>query len=245
LSAAYFVQGEFLVMPALLPRAWISSLADEARAAREALVRTRLPGFKSSGSVGWMTLQERAPLIASLYRSAGLRDLIGGIVDAPIVAAPSWDAHACALYHYDRAGDRVGFHYDKSFYRGVRYTVLIGLVNDSTSKLVCQLHRREPQRPRREVQVVTDPGTVVVFHGDKLWHSVTPLGADETRTVLTLQYVTDPRMGLLGRIVSALKDGMAYFGFREVLRAALAPRFTSGRGVSDGRVDPGELGNPV
>jgi hypothetical protein len=35
---------------------------------------------------------------------------------------------------------------------------------------------------------------------------------------LTLEYVTDPRMHAGWRIISKMKDAIAYFGFRQVFR---------------------------
>lgn len=220
-SGAYFRQGEIAVLPGLLPEELVTRLADEVESLRNRRVRKQLPGYKKSESVGWRTLREAAPRIVSLFRSASLVDFLGRVVDAPIVPAPDWDAHACAVYHYERAGDGIGFHYDSSWYRGARYTVLIGLRNQSSARLVCDLHTREPHRAPRRIEVATDPGTVVVFHGDKVWHAVTPLAEGERRTVLTLQYVTDPRMGWLGRLVTLAKDALGYFGFREVVRTWL------------------------
>jgi len=230
ITSTYFRQGEFIVIPNALPTSVIAELVSEVEQARASLVRRALPGFKHSASIGWATLREQAPSIAALYRSPGLRALIARIADAALVQAPDTDAHACAVYHYDRAGDGIGFHYDTSWYKGALYTLLIGLDNASTSRLVCELHRREPHRPQRRVEVATNPGTLVMFHGDKLRHSVTPLCTGERRIVLTLQYVTDPKMGFLGRVVSMLKDALAYFGFREVMRAMVATRC---RGRSD------------
>lgn len=59
---------------------------------------------------------------------------------------------------------------------------------------------------------------MVVFNGDKLWHAVTPLGAGERRIILTLQYVTDQRMGPLKKLFSNMKDAFAYFGPAALMR---------------------------
>jgi len=233
-SGDYFRQGEFVVLPAFLGQRFVQDLRADFIAARSSLVRRRLPGYKRSESVGGVALRERALTIDALYRSPALLSVLRRLTDAPLRTAPDWDPHACAVYHYDRPGDGIGFHYDTSFYRGARYTVLVGLTNDSSSRLVCDLLRREPQRAPRRVEVSTDPGTLVLFHGDKVWHSVSPIGADEERTVLTLQYVTDPRMSLLGRIITLAKDALAYFGFREVVRTLVAARSRSRRAVEQG-----------
>jgi alkylated DNA repair dioxygenase AlkB len=219
LARTYFWQGELLAMPGLLPRTLVDALVEDVHRVRAAAVRRQLPGYKGSSSVAWPVLRAGAPSVAGLFHSAAFRGLVEEVADASLVAAPGWDPHACAVYHYDREGDGIGYHYDTSWYRGARYTVLVGLVNRSTALLSCDLHTREPQRPRRTLEIATEPGTVVVFHGDKVWHRVTPLGPGEERTVLTLQYVTDPRMSALGRAVSFAKDAFAYFGVRQAARA--------------------------
>ena len=140
---------------------------------------------------------------------------------------PSGDPHSCALYYYTEPGDHIGFHFDTSYYKGARYTVLVGLVERSSSRLVCQLYKNVPGRTPEERALTTHPGTLIVFNGDKLWHSITPLGADEERVSLTLEYVTDPSMNPLKRFVSNMKDAIAYFGFRRVfLESRKATRAT-------------------
>jgi len=62
----------------------------------------------------------------------------------------------------------------------------------------------------------TGPGDMVIFNGDKLWHSVTPLGEGEERTVLTMEYVTDQAMNPFKRFYSNLKDSFGYFGLKAV-----------------------------
>jgi hypothetical protein len=63
-----------------------------------------------------------------------------------------------------------------------------------------------------------DPGTVVLFNGDKLWHAVTPLGKGEERIILTLQYVTNQQIGPVKKLFSNVKDAFAYFGPAALLR---------------------------
>src|SRR5207237_5104871 len=127
--------------------------------------------------------------------------------------------------------DNIGFHHDTSYYAGVRYTVLVGLIERSSSRLVCQLYKDVPGRTVEEVRLATEPGTLVLFNGDKLWHAITPLGDGEERVSLTLEYVTDPRMTRVKRFVSDMKDAIAYFGFRAVFaRRGRSPATSAGRG---------------
>jgi hypothetical protein len=63
---------------------------------------------------------------------------------------------------------------------------------------------------------------MVIFNGSKLWHAIAPLEAGAERIVLTMEYVTDPRMGTFQRFISNMKDAIAYFGFSAVMRGALS-----------------------
>jgi hypothetical protein len=60
------------------------------------------------------------------------------------------------------------------------------------------------------------PGALVFFDGDKLRHRITPIGPNERRVSLTFEYVTDPSMHPWWRLISNMKDAVAYFGLRQV-----------------------------
>jgi hypothetical protein len=132
--------------------------------------------------------------------------------------SPSDDPHAYAFYFYTRAGDHIGWHYDTSYYAGRRYTLLIGVIDESTSRLDYQLHTREAGVAMVPGSLQIPPGGLVFFDGDKLRHRITPLAAGEMRVSLTFEYVTDPTMRLWRRVISNMKDAVAYFGFRQVFR---------------------------
>jgi hypothetical protein len=122
-------------------------------------------------------------------------------------------------------GDHIGFHYDTPYYKGARYTVLLGLLQHSTEcRLIAQLYKADPTRQMQELWLVTPPGAMVIFNGNKLWHAITPLEEGAERIVLTLEYVTNPQMSPVHRFISNMKDAIAYFGFSTVLRGALRRR---------------------
>jgi len=220
----YRDQNEFFHLSRFLPPATIDALLADVRQVRDRLNRNYIPGHKKGGSVSYYTLAEKAPAILALYRSPALMGFLSRLSDARLLLCPDQDPHACALYFYTEPGDHIGFHYDTSYYRGARYTVLIGLVERSMSRLVCQLYKDDPTRETREVSIATDPGCLIFFNGDKLYHAVSPLGAGEERIVLTLQYVTNPEMDGFRRLFSDLKDAFAYFGVGTLLRRKLFGR---------------------
>jgi hypothetical protein len=227
---AYWRQNEFLVLERALPAAVIGALAGEVDRVRPHVHRNYIPRHKKGGSVSAYTLAAEAPAILALYRHPAFIDFLTRVTGERPHPCPASDPHACALYFYTEPGDHIGFHYDTSYYRGTRYTVLVGIVERSTSRLVCQLYKDVPGRSPEEVRLATEPGTLVLFNGDKLWHAITPLGAGEERVSLTLEYVTDPRMTPFKRFISNMKDSIAYFGFRAVFAGRRGVRGPSSEG---------------
>jgi len=212
----YRRQNEFVVLERWLPPSLIGRLVTEVERARPRVHRSYIPRHKKGGSVGYYTLYAQAPAILSLYRSPALLDFVRAVTGAPVQPCPDSDPHSCALYFYTEPGDHIGFHFDTSYYRDRRYTILVGLIERSSSRLVAQPFKKLPGREPMEVRLATEPGTFVLFNGDNLWHAITPLGEGEERVSLTLEYVTDPGMAPLKRLFSNLKDSFAYFGLRSV-----------------------------
>lgn len=214
LRAQYWRQQQMLVIENFLPRTFIiEHLVPEVKKCMPHIHRVKIPGFKKSGSVSYHHLKNDAEQISQLYKMEIFRKLIEEIVDVRLEYCPERDGHAAALYYYTEPGDRIGVHYDKSFYKGSRFTVLLGLVQDSEqSKLICYPGASKKHPRKNPLPVVTHPGTLVIFNGDVLWHEVTPLGPGEERVILTLEYLTDTRISFLNKWLSDFKDRFLYFG---------------------------------
>ncbi len=223
LHQEYWGQNEFLVIKQFLPRAFVEEVfVPQAQAVKSELNRNYIPGHKKGGSVSYYTVQEKAPRFLELYRADSFRGFLDRLVQAKLMFCPDNDPHSCALYYYTEPGDHIGFHYDTSYYNGARYTILMGLVDRSNQcKLVCELFKDHPTQQPRHLELITEPGDMVIFNGDKLWHAVTPLGEGEERIALTMEYVTNPEMGTVKRLYSNLKDSFGYFGFATVFKRAL------------------------
>jgi hypothetical protein len=217
-GARYWDQDEFLVVEQFLDASSLTPLIAEANAMRSEINRNYVPTIKKGGSVSYFDLVRSAPSLVGLYRSPAFIELLSGITREQLLVCPDDDPHACALYYYTEPGDHIAFHYDTSFYRGKRFTVLLGLVEQSSCRLVCELFKRNPAHETQTLSVQTLPGTLVMFNGDKLHHAVTPSGPGEDRVVLSMEYVTDQSMGAVPRMVSKVKDAVAYFGLKSLRR---------------------------
>lgn len=214
----YHEQGEFLSLDAFLSQEAIHDLMQEVEHVRPQLNRNFIPGHKKGGSVSYFIVKESAPSLMALYKDQALIDWLSQLAGERLLLCPEEDPHSCALYFYTEAGDHIGYHYDTSYYKGARYTVLIGLLDRSNSRLACRLHTKDPSKETKELSLDTKPGSFIFFNGDKLHHAVTPLGENEERIVLTLQYVTNPEMGRFNRWFSNMKDAVGYFGLSALFR---------------------------
>lgn len=212
--AQQFEKNKFLVIDNFMPQDFVREhYLPEVAQCLPLANRVYVPRFKKSGSVSRNQLQQYAPALFNLYYSQEMKQFVESVVGEKILTSPIDDPHAVALYCYTEPGDHIGVHYDKSFYRGRRYTVLLGLIQDSVaSKLVCYPGANKLNRRKNPMPVFTHPGTLVIFNGDALWHEVTPLAENEKRVIVTMEYVTDQRMTRFNRLVSHFKDRLLYFG---------------------------------
>ncbi len=219
LARRYTEQDEFLVMEDFLP----PEVMEEWDAQLSALVpnihRNYLPGHKKGGSVAYDTVASVAPAITGVYHSPQLLAFLRRIVGAEMQECPTNDPHRCAFYAYTEEGDHMGFHYDTSFYKDRRWTLLVGFQDDSSSRLLCHLHTKNPGHEIEKLELKMTPGMLVLFNGDKVYHSVSPVKAGETRYVVSMQFVTTGEMNPFWRFISNMKDAVGYFGLRGVFGA--------------------------
>ncbi len=214
-------QGAFLSLRHFLPVELTAQLVAAVAAVEDAVNRNYLPGHKQGGSVSRHSIDARAPAIAELYRAPALLEFLSAVAGEPLFVSPPDDPHAYALYFYTRPGDHIGWHYDTSYYQGRRYTLLLGLIDQSSCRLEYELHTRSPGVAPVAGSVAIPSGGLVFFDGDSLRHRVTPLGENEKRVSLTFEYVTNPRMHAGWRLISNMKDAVAYFGFRQTFKRLL------------------------
>jgi hypothetical protein len=227
-------QGSFLYLDEFLAPEVTAQLVAGARGLLGEVNRNYLPGHKQGGSVSRHTIDRLAPFIAELYRSKELIGWLEQLTGDKLQVSPEDDPHAYALYYYTKAGDHIGWHYDTSYYDGRRYTLLLGVIDESSCRLDYELHTKNPDVADVPGSVQIPPGGLVFFDGDTLRHRITPAKDNEMRVSLTFEYVTDPNMRPWRRVISNFKDAIAYFGFRQVfsqlVRGATGGKHGKGNG---------------
>ena len=216
LRKTYLEQDEFLVMENFLPPEVMEHWDKQLEVLKPHVHRNFIPKHKKGGSVGYDTVSANAPAMNQVYQSPALLALLKKITGAEMQECPDSDQHRCALYAYTEEGDHIGWHYDTSYYKDRRWTLLVGFQDNSSSRLICKLHTRNPGHQAVTLSLKVAPGTLVLFNGDKVYHTVTPTRAGESRYMVSMQYVTNGDMNPFMRFVSNMKDSIAYFGLKEV-----------------------------
>ena len=216
LREKYSEQDEFVIVEEFLPSEVLSRWDLELEKLKPNVHRNYLPGHKKGGSVAYNTVNALAPSITGLYHSVPLLGFLRRVVGAEMNECPPNDPHRCALYAYTEEGDHIGWHYDTSYYKDRRWTVLVGFKDESSSHLLCLLHTRNSDRDVINLELQIKPGTLVIFNGDKVYHAVSPLKKGESRYIVSMQYVTTGKMNPFMRFISNMKDAVAYFGLRGV-----------------------------
>ena len=145
---------------------------------------------------------------------------------ADLKLCPDEDPHACALYFYTEAGGHMGYHYDTSYYRGARYTVLVGPGPGLVQPALCRLRTRQPGRAPIDLAVATDARR----HGDLQRRQGLPRGSPSQAG--SGGWCNDgirhqPGDGAPAARFSNLKDAFTYFGIRALLRGRAGARVPS------------------
>ena len=213
----YEDQGRMVVIDDFLSQDILERLLQGMESVRGEVHRNYVPGQKKGAAVSRMSLDANAIDFGQVYRSPALRKFLESITGEELLDCLESDAHTYALYLYEEPGDHIGWHYDTSFYKGKRFTLLLGLVENESCAFECVLHTRSSEREDLSQSYKLKPGSLVLFDGDQLRHRVTPMAeGDGSRVVLTMEYVTDRSMNPWRKMISDVKDAFAYFGIRDV-----------------------------
>ena len=210
---------EFIVIPDFLPKKIINYLQIESLKLNDCVHRSFIPRHKKGGSISRDKLFEKTNVFKQIYNSNELLQILTKITNENLEICPSDDQHGCALYYYNQKDDFIGYHFDTSYYNGKRYTLLIGIIDESSCYLEYELFHKQKSKEIKKDKTKVEPGTLVLFNGDKLRHRITPAGKGDLRIVLTLEFVSDTNMSPFLKFVSNMKDSIAYFGFKNVFKS--------------------------
>lgn len=217
LARDYHAQDEFVFAPSLLgPIA--RRLQEDYERVRPRVRRMHVPGIRKAGTVAQRHIREAAPWMHALYHCPAFLELISAMAGKPLRPKAPHDDNACALYVYDRAADGMRLHYDRcSAHAATVYTALVGVIDNSTMRLRCELFHADEHHATERRDIETIPGSVAFFCGSKLYHGATPLGSGEERVVLSLSYESEHTLGRYEHFKEQVRDTLVYFGVSGLL----------------------------
>lgn len=198
-------QDELVLVDNAVAAERLALLREQAERLEPSATRMYVPFVRRGGTVGARRLRSEAPELAALYRE--LRDVAAELAGRPLYEKAEDDDHAVVLYCY-REGDFMTAHYDRCGDAPFgSYSVTVGLVDDSTSRLACRISGE------RRLTLATRPGSVTIYNGSRVEHAVTPLGPGERRIVLSGSYRTQPTAARVPHFVQRVTEGLLYFGW--------------------------------
>ncbi len=204
-GSAFREQDQFVFIERFLLPELVSELVKEA----ESFVphRAWVPWVRKAGAVGQVEIAERAQLLHAFSRSPALLDFAQRLGGVELEYKNERDAHAAALYYYERPGDHVGWHQDECGCEvDASFTANFGLTNDTRSRVVYRVREKE-------LALAMVPGSLAFFCGSKPFHKVEPIGRDESRIAFSLTFVRrGKRVRGLKRFFLNAWDAFAYFG---------------------------------
>jgi len=220
LTRRYHEDDGLILLEDFIPPAQREAMAREVHALLPVARRTHVLLVRKAEAVCHFDIVERAPTLRALQRSPSLRALFRRVTGHDLEYRDEGDPHASGLYVYNRRGDHVGWHYDDcGCAPDASFTVIAGVIDDSTSRLEVELHRKTPGRTPERRSITTRPGTFAFFRGSSVYHRVTPLGAGQERVTFSFVYV---RKGFQpqgwDRLWQSTIDTFLYFGRKGVPR---------------------------
>ena len=226
LASSYQEDGGLVVLPDVVSAAQIAAMQAEARALQPLSRRTFAPFVRKAEAICHHDIVANAPALHGLHQSPSLLALCQRIAGPDLSHRQADDPHASGLYIYNRARDYVGWHFDDCGCEPeASFTVIAGIIDDSSSRLEVELHRKTPGRQPIKRTITTRPGTLVVFRGSSVYHRVTALPKNQERVSFSFVYVKKgfhPRG--FDRVWQSTIDTLLYFGWRGVPRRKMPPR---------------------
>jgi hypothetical protein len=215
----YREQNELVFIERLFPADIMAELIAEMESLRPAVIWHRIPFVRGGGTIGFRTILARAPVSLAVYRSPAFIGFLSRLVGKELFVKSEDDEQSCVWYFYDRRGDHMYPHYDTCGCEDdASYSIIIGVVSRSVSRLACHLYKDVPGRATKTLEIDTQPGSIVIFNGSKLYHGVTPLGQGEERVVFSPSYMTNSTVKRAARFRENLKDAILYFGLPALLQ---------------------------
>jgi len=158
---------------------------------------------KSGNTIPTQIINNKFPKLINYYQNE-LCKLISNEINLVLKPTEILYPTTCSILIYEKEGDWINWHYDYNYYKGRFFTVLIPISNNIT----CTKYQYRINNNIKQIDLIDD---AIIFEGNYLYHNASKLCKNETRHILSLQYVTDNSMSYLNKLRIKFKD-YAYIG---------------------------------
>lgn len=169
--------------------------------------------FRKGNGVSFHELHKNYNGFIELYHSNQLMQyiqfLLGKIMNRP----PLNDKSCCSLLTYTSKGDFIDWHYDYSSYYGDRYTVLLTLVNENSSKNSLSSNRFIYfDKNKKKIEMKCKPNSFLIFNGSNIKHMSTPIEENEKRVLLSMTFcdICQLKTNIFNSIYDKIKEFVIY-----------------------------------
>lgn len=166
--------------------------------------RIEIPMWKAGRTINTQELMQRVPQLIQYYKH--LTSTITSIINEPTYITPLHLPTSCSVLIYEKQGDFINWHYDVNYYKGRFFTLLIPLSRNNT----CTSFIYKKANMATE-KIDINPGSAILFEGEHVFHMASKLCKDQTRVMISMQFVTNDSIRPMSRCLMWLKD-IAYIG---------------------------------
>jgi hypothetical protein len=165
--------------------------------------------FNSLRKAGTVNSSKISPTIVDLYYNSNFLKFLREITELPLENVNCDDKSNMNILIYDKPGDFISWHFDPNHYIGSRLTVLISIVNRSSSdsQSLSSSFLQYKLRGSKEIHSIQmKPNSILIFDGSQIEHRATGIRENEQRIVLSFTYCDICRETVIGNFVKRCKE---------------------------------------
>jgi len=168
--------------------------------------RVVIPQWKAGRTIDTQSAMRLCPDLFTWYK--GLEGKISKIIGEKVYTTSPDLPTTCAVLVYEQEGDFIHWHYDVNYFNGRFFTLIIPCTFTDTCTEYTYYDKNDQLQSLKNVR-----GKSILFEGDKVFHMATKFcdRGGQKRTVISVQFSTDPTISWYNRILMRIKD-IAYIG---------------------------------
>lgn len=163
--------------------------------------------FKSIRKAGTIPSNSIPEYIKNIYYNKIFIQFLRKITNLSLENVNCDDDSNMNILVYDKPGDFITWHFDPNHYVGNRLTILINVINESSSNSLSSSLLQYKIKGSNEIySIKMKPNSILIFDGSNVEHRATPIKLDERRIVLSFTYCDVCKETILGKFIKKCKE---------------------------------------